>query len=516
VFAQLIKRMPTFHMYEPDGYWPIDCLLLAALKSSKDAHDRQQRQIKINGARKIDEEAQKQELVKKQEAAVARGLASVKARGLIKPQEQVEADTPVRIQEDAAPPVQVNTEPLAEAWTETNTGDRDASELQASDGSDGTMDAIVEELSSMSILITNDADTPMDEADSGEPVLPADLVEPSPPTQVSVATRSATLEAPPTSDTPHTPATLDLSTDAMQVKLERLKILSPAARAQLPVSARLLLNMIDTGSQLADPELLADILSSIPNTYTSAPPASSSAPLTIFATSTPAPGRPKLNAAPTCLSTATSTTTSAPVPQPKEQAKPKMRPPPPPSPLPPRSEPKAAYIPTVATTNLPALTDSSPALGTSSVLVVGSATRLDSRRSPKVLTINELEPGPTNLEVDDDDNDDNDDDPLEDLSPISDSAQRFQPKEILQKTKSKNKSTGTERARGKVGAGQGVGRGAAKSADATPQTEDEGTGRARGRGRGRGRGQSSPANDSGPATLPTVATRRTMRMTSQK
>ncbi|KAG8737255.1 hypothetical protein FRC11_002141, partial [Ceratobasidium sp. 423] len=99
---------------------------------------------------------------------------------------------------------------------------------------------------------------------------------------------------------------------------------SPVAHAQLPIGAQLLLNMIDTGSQLADPELLTDILSSIPNTYTSAPPASSSAPPTIFATSTPAPGCPKLNAAPTCLSTATNTTTSAPVPQPKELAKPKM------------------------------------------------------------------------------------------------------------------------------------------------------------------------------------------------
>ncbi|KAG8750627.1 hypothetical protein FRC11_010218 [Ceratobasidium sp. 423] len=286
-------------MYEPDGYWPIDCLLLAALKSSKDAHDWQQRQIKINKARKIDEEAQKQELVKKQEVAVARGLASVKARGLIKPQEQVEVDTPV--QEDAAPPVQVNAELLAEAWTETNTGDRDASKLQASNGSDDTMDAIVEELSSMLIFITDDADTPMDEADSGEPVLPADLVEPSPPTQVLVATHSAMSEAPPALDTPHTPATLDPTMDAMQVKLECLKVLSPAACAQLPIGARLLLNMIDTGSQLADPELLADILSSIPDTYTSALPASSSAPPTIFATSTPAPGHPKLNAAPTSL-----------------------------------------------------------------------------------------------------------------------------------------------------------------------------------------------------------------------
>ncbi|KAG8702661.1 hypothetical protein FRC11_011311, partial [Ceratobasidium sp. 423] len=405
----LIKRMPTFHMYEPNGYWPIDHLLLATLKSSKDVHDQQQRQIKINGAQKIDEEVQKQELVKKQEVAVARGL--------------VEADTLVRIQEDTAPPAQVNTEPPAEARTETNTSNRDASKLQASNGSDGAMDAIVKELSSMSILINDNADTPMDKADSGEPVLPANLVKPSPPTQVLVATCSAMSEAPPTLDTPHMPATLNLSTDAMQVKLERLKILSPAAHAQLPVSARLLLNMIDTGSQLADPELLVDILSSIPNTYTSALPASSSAPLTIFATSTPAPGHPKLNAAPTCLSTATSTTTSAPVPQPKEWAKPKMRPPPPPSPLPPCSEPKAAYIPTITTTNLPTLTDSSPALGTSSVLAVGSTTRLDSRQSPKVLMINELELGPTNLEVDDNNNNNNDNDPLKDLSPISNSAQ---------------------------------------------------------------------------------------------
>ncbi|KAG8686667.1 hypothetical protein FRC11_008579, partial [Ceratobasidium sp. 423] len=202
VKQKLIKRMPTFHMYEPNGYWPIDCLLLATLKSSKDAHNWQQRQIKINEARKIDKEAQKQELVKKQEAAV------------------VEADTPV--QEDAAPPAQVNAEPLAEAWTETNTGDWDASKLQASNGSDDAMDAIVKELSSMLIFITND-DTPMDEADSGEPVLPANLVEPSPPTQVSVATHSAMSEAPPTSDTPHMPATLNPTMDTMQVKLECLK-----------------------------------------------------------------------------------------------------------------------------------------------------------------------------------------------------------------------------------------------------------------------------------------------------
>ncbi|KAH7320372.1 hypothetical protein B0J17DRAFT_633840 [Rhizoctonia solani] len=239
----LIKRLPTSDKYKPGEHWPIDCLIGAALKSSKGAHNRQQRQIKVNKVWEIDQETQKQELAKKTGSSGGEGMGKF-------------ADTPA--QKDTGPPAQENAESLAgdRVLPASNSSD-DA--MDESNGFDDAVNAILNEGVSMSLLTTM--------VDSEEPVLPADLAAPSPPSQVLVAAHSATSEAPPsTSETSHTLTTPDLSADSMQLKLECVNALSPAARTQLPFGARLLLDMIDTGSQLSDPELLADVLNSIPGT----------------------------------------------------------------------------------------------------------------------------------------------------------------------------------------------------------------------------------------------------------
>ncbi|CAE6451487.1 unnamed protein product [Rhizoctonia solani] len=163
--------------------------------------------------------------------------------------------------------------------------------------------------------------------------------------------------------------------------------------------------------------------------------------------------------------------------------------------------PETAYTSTPVATNLPTSKNPTATLGTS------------------FLTISELEPGPTTLQVDD-----SDDDSLSDIS-VSNSNQRNQPKQAQTSRKAIGtsvstsagaKDTGSEppngqaQGRGGRGGGRGAGRGAAKKSNMVPQTGDEDN------ACGRGCGQPSPSDDSTPVTIPTPSTGRTTRSRSMK
>ncbi|KAG8726392.1 hypothetical protein FRC11_000232, partial [Ceratobasidium sp. 423] len=365
---KLVARIPVFRVYEDDGYWPLDCLIFAALKSSKDKLNRRDKQARLDQAQvqQADQDMQNEALAKKRELAQARGQASAKARAQARAQAHAEVEVEVEVKvdvPDAGAPVQMDTESEAEAQTETNKGDRDASELQVSNGADDAVEVIVQEISSMSLCISTD-DTVMAEEDVGGPMLPPDLVQPSPSARVSATTSLVTPEAPPpTTDTALPPASSGPNFDAMQDKLARLKALPLTDRAQLPPGLQLLLSVLDTNSELPNLQLLAALLHAAPDTTTPTSVSSSTPPAPVASPASAPEHRPLLSVAPTHSNIATHGSTSAPVPCPKELPKPRMRPsPPPPLSLP---EPGAAYTPTLATKNAPTLTDSTAALGSS-------------------------------------------------------------------------------------------------------------------------------------------------------
>ncbi|KAG8686141.1 hypothetical protein FRC11_009450 [Ceratobasidium sp. 423] len=422
---KIVARVPTLCVYEDDGYWPVDCLIYCALKSTKEKYNQLDKQAKLEleKVEQTDQDAQEQDLVK---AAVP-------------------------VQEDAGAPVQVDTGSGAEARTED---DEDVSKLQVSHGSndpddpDDLVEAIAHEISSMSLFISADADTSMAEDTIEDTVLPADLVGPPLSTQVLVPTHSAVPEVPSsTSGTLLMPTSSGSSSDVIQDKLTCLKALSPADHTQLPLGIQMLLDLLDMNSQLPALHLVVGLLDGIPDTaYTTPTPISTrSAPI---ATPASAPKCSLLSTAPMHHPIAAPALTSAPVSQPKGQARLKMQTL---SPSQPPPEPEATSTSGPATSNPLMPTDSAPAPSFASGTAAGSTTRLGSRLGSRPLTINELEPGPTTLQVDDDDDDNNS---LSDLSSIA-NPNEAQKSHKLQDKNARGSSSGGGRGRGRGRGGTG-------------------------------------------------------------
>ncbi|KDN33422.1 hypothetical protein RSAG8_13492, partial [Rhizoctonia solani AG-8 WAC10335] len=326
----------------------------------------------------------------------------------------------------------------------------------------------------MSIHIPPSEEELMD-TDEGNFVLPVDISGSAPTTRESIATTSTSPAVPPVSSPSQPPCTVIPNPLHMQ-RLVRLLVLSEEERALLPENLRLALALIGTFDAGNSPApALAQVGAPAPTPTAASALRTHALTLAPASSFTPASVPPSVSgpALPGHIPAASPATTSTPTPTEAHQSvparRPKMRPPP----LQPIPESEVAYNPisTSATVPAPAPLVPVPAplvpasLASPVTLAESSATAI-SRQTAKARTIDQIEPGPTTLKIDDD--------TLSELSSDSDP-----PEEEGNAKGKKGKGKGKEKAKAGPGRGRGGGRGG---------------GGGRGRGGSHGGGQPEPVS----------------------
>ncbi|KAF8686781.1 hypothetical protein RHS04_00001 [Rhizoctonia solani] len=517
VKEKLARKRPEWRVFQDDNYWPLECFIYKALKASKEKFVRLNKKLKLaqdKANAQGDIEGEADAIEKRKKLAWARGMASANARAQTRAREQPAPEPMQELTLETAQQsilestrshelvqAQVAVDSGAEPQISTDEYGWDKSNRPTSNEVDADVEEALQDLTNMSLCPPVDGDVSMAEGNLGAVddnlgalLLPDKLSNPPPPSQ-TLAT--ATLALPETSLPASAPLLTNLSSEpklslaGLQDSLQQVAAnLSPKACAQLPPDIQLYLKMLDSRPETSSsqpPAWLANthsIASNAPNA-TLIPPSSYSS------LSTPAPALPS-----------------------KEKPRPKMRPLPPSS-MPPVPQLDHAHIPTLSTGNALALTEPTSPLSVSNA-VAGSIAKPVSSLSSKFLRIDQLEPGPSTIQIDDDE-----EEPFTDVSSGSESNQDLQTKSTGKqaKTATKNASKDTTptmeladeglvptKGNGKGKVNGGAERIARKNAD----TKGIGKTRSRGR-RDVAIRQASQGNDSKPASQPANSSSRTTR-----
>ncbi|EUC67574.1 hydrolase of sodium-potassium ATPase alpha subunit, putative, partial [Rhizoctonia solani AG-3 Rhs1AP] len=445
VILSFAKKYDEFKMYEDDGHWLLKAYVYTVLKRSKERYTRLKRAARIK-MDPVQLEAETAQHAKKKENTKARGQASAIARKA-KKEVAAAAATSVVPTEAQAATIEAQTA-TTKAQAATNKGNKSTPEPVVRDFLGDEVDAIAQDISMMSIIFHQPIYTGEElmDADEGSFMLPADISGSAPTIQESIATASTPPAAPPVSSPVQPPSTV-IPTPLDMQRLVRLLVLSEEERALLPENLRLALAMIGSSDASDSPApALVQVGAPAPT------PTAASAPRAHVLTLASAP---------------------APIPTEALQSvparRPKMRPPP----LQPVPKSKATYTPISSAATVLAPAPLVPGSLAPPVTVADSSATTIFRQI-KARTIDQIEPGPNTLQIDDDS--------FSELSSDSD------PPDEEGNAKDKK------------------GKGKAK-AKANPGHTGCGRGRGRGRGGSHGGGQPEPGNNINPEPAPTTTRR---------
>ncbi|CCO36842.1 hypothetical protein BN14_10989 [Rhizoctonia solani AG-1 IB] len=384
-------------VFEPEDYWPLRGYVYLALKYYK---DRQLRNIaRASRARLMASSTEDGGMSREraQKAAHERGKASARARAL-----KVTAHTLVESADNQHSITKGNNtnnsdqyhseHDINNACDNYGADEAEARILDSAQSSDAAVDDMVHDISSMSICVSNDDNLPMSDDESEDTVLPPSLLAPC---SMEKPVASTVLAPPgiPTNSAPELGAEI-------QAALLRVSHISPAERAKLPPHIQLLLAALNPSSVASTPSLLSGpgpIRPSIPN----------SASLAIAATALADPTAIALPPAPPAHNLVSITTpTDSLAHRPKGRPRPQARIPLTHS----TSQSGSAYRPILNSTTTTSANVPSPV---AAALASGTGVSPVSRLSSSFKTIDQIELGPTALEVDADDY-------LSDMSSVSD------------------------------------------------------------------------------------------------
>ncbi|CAE6365394.1 unnamed protein product [Rhizoctonia solani] len=375
-------------VFEPEDYWPLRGYVYLALKYYKDQQLRNLARASLTRLKASSAEDGGNSWERAQNAARERGKASARARAL-----KTTAHTLVDSADNQHSIIKYNNtnnngqynskQDINNACDDHGADQAQARTLDPARNSNAAVEDMVHDISSMSICVPNDDNLPISDDEPEGAVLPPSLLAP-PSMEEPVA--SPLLASP---DTP-TSSALELGTAEIQAALFRISHLSPVERAKLPPHIQLLLAALNPSSIASAPVLLSKPGPIRPSVANSAPLATTTTIPANPPTIAPPPAPPAYN-----LVSATTPTGSLAL-RLKGRPRPQARTPPTHS----TSQSGSASRPIPNSTAF-ALANVPPPVAIA--LVSGTGEPPAPRLSSSFKTIDQIELGPTALEVDADD-----------------------------------------------------------------------------------------------------------------